>query len=263
MQMLNEQQVTFFETFGFIILRKVLSEEELAKMNDEFDASLKNIQGERPDNEPPKHFNWSNLGPETPFLSLLPEDTRICETAEQLFGENVVAVSSNSNRRVGDTRWHTDQSHPHFCGWKFAAYLQPLNSDNGAFRVIPGSHKQPFNDTLKHIEMDSPEITVPYYSCDSAPGDIIIFNFATWHSSWGGSFDRRMCTVDFYKNPETPEEVEGTYDQVIVDEKVYANIRASGSGFHPHWLANANNSPRRQRWIDWLRKYGFVKSEAA
>ena len=41
---------------------------------------------QRPDNEVPKHFNWSNLGPETPFLSLLPEDPRICETAEQLFG---------------------------------------------------------------------------------------------------------------------------------------------------------------------------------
>lgn len=261
--MLTEPQITFFNTFGFLILRKVFSEEELAKMNEEFDASLKNIQREKPDNEAPKHFNWSNLGPETPFLGMLPEDPRICETAEQLFGENVVAVSSNSNRRVGDTHWHTDQSHPHSYGLKFAAYLQPLDSHIGAFRVIPGSHKKPFNAQLKSIMMDGSENSVPYYSCDSAPGDIIIFNFATWHSSWGGSSDRRMCTVDFYKNPETPEEVEGTYDQVIVDEKVYANIRASGSGFHPHWLANAKNSARRQRWIDWLRKYGFVKSEAA
>ena len=261
--MLNDQQVTFFETFGFIILRKVFSEEELAKMNDEFDASLKNIQGERPDNEAPKFLNWSNLGPDKPFLSMLPEDPRIYETAEQLFGEDTVAVSSNSNRRVGDTRWHTDQSHPHSYGMKFAAYLQPLEASNGAFRVIPGSHKQPFNDNLKHIELDSPEITLPSYSCDSNPGDMVLFNFATWHSSCGGSSDRRMCTVDFYKNPVTPEEVEGTYDQVKVDEKVYAKIRAAGTTFHPHWLANPQNSPRRQRWIDWLRKYGFVKSEAA
>ena len=72
-----------------------------------------------------------------------------------------------------------------------------------------------------------------------------------------------MCTVDFYKNPHTPEEVEGTYDQVKVDEQVYAKIRAAGTTFHPHWLANTQNSPRRQRWIDWLRKYGFVDSAAA
>ena len=75
--MLTEQQITFFNTFGFIILRKVFSDEELAIMDDEFETSLKTIQGERPDNEVPKHFNWSNLGPETPFLSLLPEDPRI------------------------------------------------------------------------------------------------------------------------------------------------------------------------------------------
>ena len=261
--MLTEHHITFFNTFGFIILRKVFSDEELAIMDDEFETSLKTIQGERPDNEVPKHFNWSNLGPETPFLSLLPEDPRICETAEQLFGEHVIAVSSNSNRRVGNTHWHTDQSLPHSYGLKLAAYLQPLNSENGAFRVIPGAHKQPFNDKLKHIEKHGSEITVPYYSCDSAPGDIVIFNFATWHSSFGGSTNRRMCTIDFYKNPETPEEVEGTYDQVIVDEKVYAKLRAYGSGFHPHWLANPQNSPRRQRWIDWLRKYGFVKAEEA
>ncbi len=261
--MLTEQQVTFFNTFGFIVLRKVFSEGELTIMNDEFDSLLKIIQRERPDGELPKHFNWSNLGPETPYLSALPEDPRICETAEQLFGEDTVAVSSNSNRRVGDTRWHTDQSHPHSHGMKFAAYLQPLEASNGAFRVIPGSHKQPFNDNLKHIKMDSPEISVPSYSCDSAQGDIVLFNFALWHSSWGGSSDRRACTVDFYKNPHTTEEVEGTYDQVKVDEQVYAKVRTYGPGFHPHWLANPQNSPRRQRWIDWLRKYGFVKSEAA
>jgi len=80
--MITEEQVTFFETFGFVILRKVFSEGELAKMNGEFDAALKIIQKERPENEAPKFFNWSNLGPEMPFLSMLPEDPRVCETAE-------------------------------------------------------------------------------------------------------------------------------------------------------------------------------------
>ena len=261
--MLTEQQVTFFNTFGYIILRKVFSEKELAIINDEFDTLLKFIQHERADGETPKHFNWSNLGPETPFLSMLPEDPRICETAEQLFGEDAVAVSSNSNRRVGDTRWHTDKTHPHSHGMKFAAYLQPLDASNGAFRVIPGSHKKPFNNNIKKIEMDNPETSVPFYACGSAPGDIVLFNIATWHSSWGGSYDRRMCTMDFYKNPRTPEEEEGVYDQVKVDKKVYANVRTYGPGFHPHWLANPQNNPRRQRWIDWLRKYGFVESDAA
>ena len=55
--MLTEQQVTFFNTFGFIVLRKVFSEGELTIMNDEFDSLLKIIQRERPDGELPKYFN--------------------------------------------------------------------------------------------------------------------------------------------------------------------------------------------------------------
>jgi ectoine hydroxylase-related dioxygenase (phytanoyl-CoA dioxygenase family) len=255
--MLTEQQVTFFNTFGFIILRKVFSENELAIINDEFNRGA---LGKRQIH--PTLTNWSNLSPETSFLSVLPEDPRICETAEQLFGEDAVAMSSNSSRRVGDTHWHTDRPDPHSYGMKFSVYLQPIDTGNGALRVIPGSHKKPYIDKLKEIDLNTPDISVPSYTCVSYPGDIVLFNLALWHSSWGGSSDRRVCTMDFYKNPKTPEEEETIYEQVKIDKEAYAKFRTSGTNFHPHWLANSQNSPRRQRWIDWLRKYGYVEFNA-
>jgi len=40
----------------------------------------------------------------------------------------------------------------------------------------------------------------------SEPGDLVAFDLRLWHGSWGGKTDRRMCTVVYYKNPETPGE---------------------------------------------------------
>ena len=31
-----------------------------------------------------------------------------------------------------------------------------------------------------------------------------------------------------------------------------------GLQYHPWWLENPENNPRRTRWINWLKKWGFV-----
>ena len=206
--MLTKQQVIHFETFGFLILQKLFSPEELETINAEHERGLAAAMAHTPSDR----LNWSQLGPETPFFAALPEDPRVCGVAEQLRTEDIVAISSNCNRMVGDTNWHEDQKDPHFHGMKFVYYLEPLDGSTGALRFIPGSHKNPLHDELRRIEMRGPNggesgeaglaiNDVPAYICETEPGDVIAFDLAIWHASWGGSASRTMCSMDFYKNP--------------------------------------------------------------
>ena len=265
--MLTEQQVTHFETFGFLILRKLFSPEELETIHAEHERGLAVAVAHTASDR----LNWSQLGPETPFFASLPEDPRISGVAERLRGEDVVGMTSNCNRMVGDTRWHEDQKNPFFYGMKFVYYLEPLDGNSGALRFIPGSHKNPLHDELQRIVMKGPNgegsgeaglaiNDVPAYICETEPGDVIAFDFAIWHASWGGSTNRTMCSMDFYKNPKTSEEIEATRDQLKVDADIRSRLDSAGPAYDPHWVSNPGGSPRRQRWINWLREYGFIEA---
>jgi hypothetical protein len=182
---------------------------------------------------------------DTPFLASLLEDPRFCEAAEQLYGDDVFGIASDINRYVGDTHWHPDTGSIHQYGVKFAYYLQPVGAENGALRVIPGSHKQPFHDELrqKMSELELGIRDVPAYVFESEPGDAIAFDVRCWHASWGGGIDRWMCVLVYYNNPKTPEEEEATRKQII----------GNGIDYVP-WAANAEGNPRRKRWIDRMRE---------
>ena len=69
--------------------------------------------------------------------------------------------------------------------------------DSGALRLIPGSHKKALHDALRENlnELGLEICDVPGYVCKSEPGDVVAFDMRCWHASWGGSEDRRMCTV--------------------------------------------------------------------
>ena len=147
--MLTQQQVTQWETFGFLHLRGVLNADEIEVINAEYEKGLNRTRDQM---DSPvgnrRQLNWPNMGPDTPFLAGLLEDPRICGVAEQLFGDDVVGVASNGNHFAGDrTEWHPDTHDPHMQGVKFACYLQPLGAESGALRVIPGSHKSPCTTT--------------------------------------------------------------------------------------------------------------------
>ena len=62
---------------------------------------------------------------------------------------------------------------------------------------------------------------VPSTTLDSKPGDAIVFDLRLWHASWKGGVDRRMFSLQYFKNPKTSSEkaamqahVQGAVDQV-------------------------------------------------
>ncbi len=134
--MLTENQLVQFEVFGFVVLRGVLTCDELRIIDSEFDIGLVRAIEAMDRHGIPKQLNWSNLGLDTPFLASLLEDPRFLEATEQLYGQDVVGYYANSNSFDSDrTEWHPDTFNLVRRGVKFAFYLQPLDEKTGALRT--------------------------------------------------------------------------------------------------------------------------------
>ena len=141
--MLTEPQIRHYDTFGFLVLPGLLTTAEVATANEEFGVRLATAKNQTEQRGIRKQFNWTNLGPDSPFLGSLLEDSRVHGQAKQLMKSEVVGMYANGNAFFGDrTEWHPDTGHLDRRGVKFAFYLQPLEADTGALRFIPGSHRR-------------------------------------------------------------------------------------------------------------------------
>ena len=270
--MLTAEQVRFFDTFGFVVLRDVFSADELKTIRREFDHRAAVASSYEPFDGTTRH-NMRMKGADTPFFASLLEDPRFAEAAEQMFGE-VIGSSVDADRYTADSAWHYDAGGADAQGVKFAFYLQPVRADTGALRVIPGSHRREWFDELYEYEpigprwtraAASPEETqlamdgidaIPAYACESDPGDVVAFDLRIYHASLGGSNDRHMCSLVYYKYPSTPEELE----LITLNVKGHMARRDNaGDPWNPpsvdeDWMANRQGSPRRKLWIDRLHE---------
>ena len=269
--MLTEDQVRQFKTFGFVVMRSVLTEDELKTAQAEFDHRAAVVASYEPfDGTKPHSFNM--MGNDTPFFASLLEDPRFAEAAEQMFGV-VLGYAANANRYIGNTSWHYDAGSYEGTGVHFAMYLQPVRADTGALRMIPGSHNSPWFEELDErpplryawarqdfARAEAPEVidSIPAYACETDPGDVVAFDWRVYHATQGGSDDRHQVSLDYHIYPRTPQEVATT----ITEAKGYLAERDnSAAPWNPkrtapdEWLANPAGNLRRRRWIDGWRKF--------
>ena len=267
--MLTDSQLTQFEVFGFLVLRGMLGPEEIERAWADFDVGLAAAREGMERSGIRGQLNWSNLRPETPFLASLLEDERFFGTAKQILGEDTVGFFSNANSFDGDrTEWHPDVANPHWRGIKFGFYLQPLDRNSGALRLIPGSHKEPLLSDFKKVALkesnkgtiDETGLSVeevPAFAAESEAGDVVLFDNHTWHASYGGGRDRRMCTLGYFANPKNASQdaaVRSMVEAAARQAATFPHLRR-----HPQWLENADGDLTRGRWIATLRKWGFTE----
>ena len=268
--LLNADQLYQFNTFGFVVMKNVFSQEEMKVIQREFDtkaaeaSSYEKFTGL-------KTQNFNMMGGTTPFYASLLEDPRFLDAAKQMYGE-VLAHGADANRYVGNTYWHYDAGSYEGSGVKFAIYLQPVDANTGALRVIPGSHKRPWFDDLDkkpplryawvRLNNDQAEDTkviesIPSFVCKSTPGDVVAFDMRIYHASVGGSSDRHHCTLVYRNYPKTPQEVAATISEA---EGFMTERDNSSTPWNPkkrapdEWLDNPSNNSARQFWIDeWMK----------
>lgn len=255
---LDDRQLRFFDAYGFLRIPGYMATEEIALLRGEFEAALTAAYSHMPFDGTRRHW-VPMMGAMTPRLSSLLEDPRILGIAEQLYGD-VLPFMVDGNRYVGDTGWHPDTTANG--GVKLFLYLEPVDGDSGALRVIPGSHKKPLYDDVHALLADHPIEAVtdlPSYAVASEPGDLLLFNFDIWHASSGGRPGRPMCTIAYYREPANDAEAN------IIRQHA-ASLRGGTavwgiddiSPWFDDWYANKPGDPARARLLERLERFGVL-----
>jgi hypothetical protein len=148
--MLTTDQVDHFRTFGFVVLRGYL-DDRTGALCAEADAAVRDAYTatyhERVIDGISGHYlpMASRLTPVS--ASLVCDDPRFADAAEQLLGDAVIPECPEGVLYFFEAGWHTDDGIG-VRGVKFAAYFDELDAGTGALRLVPGSHHPEQNARL-------------------------------------------------------------------------------------------------------------------
>ena len=265
--MLAPEQKLYFETFGFLVMRQCFSPDEMAEISRLFDEVMTEARHGKP--LPAEQHQGMHVIEERPELSALVEDDRIYNVTEDLLGPDFIWIADGGNLYVGDTSWHSDLAGRmlDYSAIKIALYLDNIRADSGCLRVVPGSHREPLNSSMKAVyrHREKPPVYpfgvtgehVPFYPLESDPGDVIFFSQELYHSSFGGASHRRMFTMNFSSQATTKEHeafhrtlYEGNLKSMrdnpyTPTDRLYKREFLEGGG------------PRRRRMVRRLIEWGF------
>lgn len=191
-------ELSHFQTFGFLVLRQFFDPVRLA---DEIDRVLTDgIPFSADDlNSAGIHFKYVPMmtGQTPASLALL---DRVETVAAALIGGPVLPTRAKAVRYRGNTPWHTDSAFS-VASVGIAAYLETLGPENGALRVLPGSHRPELGDAMRAVGaagMAASEL--PGHVLTTEPGDLLFFDEHLFHSSCGGE-TRRQWRADYLSAP--------------------------------------------------------------
>jgi len=216
---LSKQQINVFNTFGYLNFPGLFAD-SIEKIIEEFETIWVNNGG--------GHFNQDHdykqrsaiiqFIDQSEYLSALLDDERIEGAIASLLGPDFNYSGSDGNLYVGETRYHSDgfDRHIGYTSVKIAFYLDPVTSDSGCLRVIPGSHikDDTFAEGLESFKVAGHAddtmfgqhgSNIPAVPLESTPGDMLLFNHRIKHGSFGGGGRRRMFTMNFAEKFRQPD----------------------------------------------------------
>ena len=259
--MLTAGQKAHFETFGFLVLKQLLTQEEVAVMKREAESIFEEFRAK---NALEGH-QWEAVQPfmeRSAFLSMIPDDDRIYNIGVDLLGQDFILGGTEGNLQRSYTPWHSGVPKPDYPNHiKIAFYLEPLTRETGCLRVIPGSHNVISPDLLAVLRNRNYEdefmpfgmapSDVPCFAIESEPGDVVVFTENLLHASFGGSDRRHQHAIGFIANPKTDAEVASIRTQ-------YESVKY---GLHPAESYVHSNRPRIRRMVSRLVEWGFETSK--
>ena len=278
--MLTNEQIGFFNEFGFLVFRQLFSPEEIKTIGSEAEVALDEIYQGR---EGGPQGSWvSLLGPSTPFNASLLEDERFYGIATQLFDANIIGLNTDMLWWQANTGWHRDLDVPGNTGLKLIYYLDTLQAENGALRVVPGSHIEPhhtnvpevkplcltpkdgdYMQKVRRLEIQSGDHMLPSVAVESEPGDVIAFAMPLLHASFGGAPNRRFGATVYWAPSKTQEQADARRKEArTIHSNHYRmfNYPIDVPFCHPHWIKGAQGNPVRERWIECLRDLEWISA---
>lgn len=272
--MFGHDEITHFGTFGFVVLRGLLSGDEVARLREEARRELRAAFGDGgthgdADSDAGGEADADEGGDELPLSvdrapfaqSLIADDPRLFQGAADLWGTPMVPTPGLAARLAADPLWHTDHG-PEVGGVNYLVHLEPRTERTGALRVLPGSHEPGYGRRVAAFMDRDPSRQgfrgrpVPYAALETEPGDVIAFHPRLFHASEGGG-TRLAWRIGYLPWPG------------IADAEAMAAVRylvadtADGDGYDrdrwPAWRewAGGARSPSRQVAVERLELLGI------
>ena len=246
---LSQEQLNFFDTFGYLLVRQLFSPEETEKIIEGFEWSIQNCGGGK------NHDGTSRTmfgGPidHMPEMCAILDHPSILGLIGGVLGEDFNYGGGDGNYYSGDTGWHPDGSWGQLFAAKTAFYLDPLTRDTGALRLIPGSHRPDHFVRQEQIDVNNsielfgvPPTEFPgSIAVETNPGDIVIFNHDLYHASFGGGTRRRMFTMNCTRQAKTPEDLEMAHRYFSVHSPGGYNVKTGAGVFYSTMIDTAEKN---------------------
>jgi hypothetical protein len=277
--MLNQVTVSHFQTFGFVVLRGLLTEAELAQLREEISHAMTNGYGDgfadNADLARQPGFDMPMMSDSTPLASrLVADDPRFWQASHYLTGAPTLPTNGEATCFLANSKWHPDMPRS-VQGVKFMTYLDGCSAETGQLQVLPGSHRaeagSAFWDYLSQDPRrqgcfdDPDDWPVPAYGIDTEPGDVIAFHTNLLHSSVGG-YRRLAWDVLYLPDPMLGGQEER---ETIRDAILHVGDYRGTSFDHEkwtvwrEWVASAAGTPMRATAINRLRRLGVLDIEGA
>ena len=256
--MLTPQQKRHFEVFGFLALRGLFDESEMAIITQEAHEVFLEERNGQPFAGTERQ-KVGNMFPMRPFLDRVVDDDRIHGIACGLLGSDYILDSTEGNVFAEDTQWHGGDGRFRILrSIKIGIYLEPLKANSGCLRVMPGSHVPPFVDALKPLKkqfvdqsfrpfaLNGPELLG--HVIETQPGDVLVFPEELFHASFHGKPGRVQLAINFAANPVTQRQIDfvkGLYN------------RPGNTAFRPPRSYIDSDRTRLRRMVSRLRELGF------
>ena len=225
--MLTEQQKIHFETFGFLNLQQVFPAGEMAEIIAAAEDYWQELLAAEPGAAAAVHP--APFIEKMPRLAQLAEDDRIFLPIRQLLKPGFIWGGSEGHKSLLQDapphQWHCDRVGEidlHYIRIKIMIYLQPMQRETGALRVLPGSHRLPFHRRLEVLQPSKggtaskgfgvDGAALPFFPLEVMPGDVVVFNHYLFHGVYGKQKRRRYIAMKFADAPETREHYEALRD---------------------------------------------------
>ena len=206
-------QNAYFDAFGFLLLPGVLAD-DIVEITEAFEQVFAEPSNPRWEMTIPGYRNHSRVAmpdfiDRHPTLAKLASDPRTLGVATDLLGPGCECVESDGNVFRCESEWHYDTpARPDLRHIKLSVYFDPLAHDGGAPRVMPATHLQESIRTSKlaaalgfdgaiEERLGLGGENLPSWTLESAPGDVIIWDFRVLHASYGSVAPRRLISMNF------------------------------------------------------------------
>ncbi|MDX2083718.1 MAG: phytanoyl-CoA dioxygenase family protein [Rickettsiales bacterium] len=132
----SEALKNYFNIFGFVKISGFFID-EIDNISKEFDLAMNKKFGNKKAND--RNYFYPQFVEHDQNLASILELEKIEKVITNLLGENPIYTGSDGNIFSDSTPWHRDYLNKNR-SCKMLVYLDEIDGDSGALRVIPGSH---------------------------------------------------------------------------------------------------------------------------